>query len=157
MIYIRILFPLNILRKNAYNFAKFCNAFIIIRSRLGLLPFIFCLFVTELWPLIDVRNLFLFNIFRTWPFCSMKSAAAGLKSDSLIILVLLFLSSHFTLLFPFYHIILLYFAPTLFLFSILAFSFFFIAFSSFSLYLLCTPFFISISPFLLLSFFSNTF
>ena len=53
-------------------------AFKLTISRLGLLLVIFCLFVTELWPLIDVRILFLLNIFRTWPFCCMKSAAAGL-------------------------------------------------------------------------------
>ena len=46
-------------------------AFIYIESRLRLSPVIFCLFVTELWPLIDVRILLLLNalnVFRTWPF-----------------------------------------------------------------------------------------
>ena len=46
----------------------------------------YCLFVTELWPLIDVRILFLLNIFRfpllnifrIWPFYCMKSGTAGL-------------------------------------------------------------------------------
>ena len=40
---------------------NFVYAFI---SRLELLHIIFCLFVTELWPLIDVRILFLLNVFR---------------------------------------------------------------------------------------------
>ena len=40
-------------------------ALIVTRSRLGLLPVIFCKFVTELWPLIDVIFLFLLNILRT--------------------------------------------------------------------------------------------
>ena len=35
------------------------------RSRLGLLPVIFGLFVTELWPLTYVRISFPLNIFRT--------------------------------------------------------------------------------------------
>ena len=43
------------------------HIYILTRSRLGLLPVIFCLFVTELWPLIDMI-LFLLNIFRTWAF-----------------------------------------------------------------------------------------
>ena len=62
------------------NSPNFVNAFIFIRSRLGLLPPIFCLFVIyiELWPLSAVRNLFLFNTCRTWPFYSMKSAAVWL-------------------------------------------------------------------------------
>ena len=59
---------------------NFVNAFIFTSSRLGLLPSIFCLFITELWPLIDVRILFLLYIFRTWPFNSMKSAETGLSS-----------------------------------------------------------------------------
>ena len=49
---------------------NFVYAFILTISRLGLLPVIFCLFVIELWPLIDVRVLFLLNIFRF--FCSMS-------------------------------------------------------------------------------------
>ena len=57
---------------------NFVYAFILTRSRLGLLPVMFCLFVTEMWPLIDVRILFLLNIFRTWPFYSMKSTEVGL-------------------------------------------------------------------------------
>ena len=61
---------------------NFVYAFILIISRLGLLPVIFCSFVTELWPLIDVRIYFLLNIFRIWPFYCMKSAA-----DSVTILV----------------------------------------------------------------------
>ena len=56
----------------------FVNAFILTRYRLGLLPSIFRLFVTELWLLIDVRTRFLLHIFRTWPFYTMKNAAAGL-------------------------------------------------------------------------------
>ena len=60
------------------NSPNFIFAFILTRSRLRLLPSMFCLFVAELWPLIDVRILFLLNIFRTWPFYCMKSAAAGL-------------------------------------------------------------------------------
>ena len=49
-IYVRIIFPLNILRTNGilYNFMMTI-------SRLGLLPVIFRKFVTELWPLIYVR------------------------------------------------------------------------------------------------------
>ena len=37
---------------------NFVYAFILTISRLGLLPVIICLFVTELWPLIDVRIVF---------------------------------------------------------------------------------------------------
>ena len=55
---------------------NFVYAFILIISRLGLLPVI----VTELWPLIAVRILFLlnvfrfscFNIFRTLPFYTLQ-------------------------------------------------------------------------------------
>ena len=43
---------------------NFVYAFILTTSRLELFPVIFCLFVTELWPMIDVRILFLLNIFR---------------------------------------------------------------------------------------------
>ena len=39
---------------------------ILTRSRLGLLAVIFCLFVTELWPLIHVRILFPLNLFNKW-------------------------------------------------------------------------------------------
>ena len=53
------------------------------KSRLGLLPILCCLFVTELWPLIYVKNSFSLNILRI----SMNSAAVGLSSDSLTILV----------------------------------------------------------------------
>ena len=59
-------------------FRQILYEFILARSRLGLLPVKFCLFVTELWSLIDVRISFPLNIFRTWPFYSMKSAAVGL-------------------------------------------------------------------------------
>ena len=41
---------------------NFIYAFILTISRLGLLSVNFCLFVTELWPLIDVRILFLLNV-----------------------------------------------------------------------------------------------
>ena len=43
---------------------NFAYALLLIISRLELLPVIFCLFVTELWPLIGVRILFLLHIFR---------------------------------------------------------------------------------------------
>ena len=100
------------------------------------------LFVTRLYPLIVVRNLFLLNIFRTWHFYSIKSAAAGLKSDSLTILVLLFLSSNFTLFIPFSiisfsflsHLLLSSHFYTSFLFCFHGF-FFFLC----TLYLLFTP------------------
>ena len=36
------------------------------RVRLGLLPVFFCLFVTELWPLIYIRISFPFNILTSW-------------------------------------------------------------------------------------------
>ena len=45
---------------------------------MGLLPVIFNLFVTEFWPLVDIKIVFMLNIFRTWPIYCMKSAAAGL-------------------------------------------------------------------------------
>ena len=51
---------------------NFVDAFIFIRSRLGLLHTIFFLFVAEVYPSIYVRNLFLLNIFRTWPFYSLS-------------------------------------------------------------------------------------
>ena len=44
---------------------NFLYAFILTRSSFELPPVIFCSFVTELWPLIGVRILFLLNIFRT--------------------------------------------------------------------------------------------
>ena len=44
----------------------FVNVYIFIRYMLGLLSSIFCLFVTELQPLMDVRFCFLLNIFRTY-------------------------------------------------------------------------------------------
>ena len=62
---------------------NFVNAFIFTRYSLGLLNFIFCLFVTELWLLIDIRIWFLLNIFRIWPFYIIKVLQRG----SLIILV----------------------------------------------------------------------
>ena len=43
-----------------------------------LLLSMFCLLVTEVWPLIDDRILFLLNIFRNWPFYSMESTEEGL-------------------------------------------------------------------------------
>ena len=43
---------------------NFVNAFILTISRLVLLPVILCLFVTGLWPLFDVKILFLLNAFR---------------------------------------------------------------------------------------------
>ena len=64
---------------------NFVYAYILTISRLEWLPVIFCSFVTELWPLIDARILFLLNllifllyIIRTWPFYCMKRAAMGL-------------------------------------------------------------------------------
>ena len=42
----------------------FVYALILTRSRLRLLPVIFCKFVKELWPLIDVRISFPLNILR---------------------------------------------------------------------------------------------
>ena len=44
---------------------NFIHIFIWTKSRLGLLPVIFGLFVMELWPLNNVRISFPFNIFRT--------------------------------------------------------------------------------------------
>ena len=57
------------------------------KSRLGLLPILCCLFVTELWPLIYVKKSFSLNILRISTSYSMNSAAVGLSSDSLTILV----------------------------------------------------------------------
>ena len=71
MIGVRILFPLNIFRTNEHNLTKLCICF----DMLGLFPVIF--FFKFVWPLLDA-------------FCSMKSATAGLLSDSLTILVWLF-------------------------------------------------------------------
>ena len=45
------LFLLNILRTNGQNFTKICKCIKFIRSMLGLLSSIFCLFVTELYAL----------------------------------------------------------------------------------------------------------
>ena len=47
-------------------------------SRLALLAVIFCKFVAELWPLIDVRITFPLNILRNWAFFYMQSTAVGL-------------------------------------------------------------------------------
>ena len=44
---------------------NFVYAFILTRSRLGLLPVIFRIFVTELWSLIYIRISFLLNILWT--------------------------------------------------------------------------------------------
>ena len=49
---------------------NFVYAFILTISRLGLLYVIFCLFVSELWPLINVRILFLLNVFTCY--CSIS-------------------------------------------------------------------------------------
>ena len=49
---------------------NFVYAFILTISRLGLLYVIFCLFVSELWPLINVRILFLLNVFTFY--CSIS-------------------------------------------------------------------------------------
>ena len=59
---VRILFPLNIMRKMDRISPNLIYAFILTRSRLELLAVIFCLYVTELWSLIDVRISFLLNI-----------------------------------------------------------------------------------------------
>ena len=58
-----------------------------------MLPSIFCLFEEEFQPLSAVRILFLLNIFRTWPFYSIKSAAVRLMVDYLTILFVVFLSN----------------------------------------------------------------
>ena len=57
---------------------NFVCVFILIRSMLGLLPVLFFIFLTELWPLMNVRISFQLNVFITWPFYSMKKTAAGL-------------------------------------------------------------------------------
>ena len=54
---------------------NFVNAFIVLRSTLGLLPPIFCSFVTVIAKS-DVRNLFLLNIFSLLPFYGMKKYRA---------------------------------------------------------------------------------
>ena len=60
LIDVRILFPLNISGEQMDRIlTNFVYAFILTISKLGLLPVIFFVFVTELWPLIDVRILFL--------------------------------------------------------------------------------------------------
>ena len=58
LIYTKILFPLNILRKNGQNFSEFIYAFKLTRSTLGLLHIIFHTFVPELWPLITPKFCF---------------------------------------------------------------------------------------------------
>ena len=63
---------------------NFVYAFILTISRLGFVT-VTCIFVTELWPLIDVRiffpaqclQIFLLNIFRTWPFLLHKKRCNG--------------------------------------------------------------------------------
>ena len=63
LLYAKILYPLNVLRTNWLIVTKFCiYAFILIRSRLGLLHMIFRTFVLVLWPLIYARFLFPLNI-----------------------------------------------------------------------------------------------
>ena len=64
-IVVRMLFPLNILRMNGQNLTNVVCTLILTRSRLGLLGVIFCLFIIEIRPLIDVRITFLLNILRT--------------------------------------------------------------------------------------------
>ena len=55
----RILFLLNILRTNGWNFTKFCKCIYIYKIFVGIATFHICSFITELKPLIDVRILFL--------------------------------------------------------------------------------------------------
>ena len=50
--FVRILFPLNILRTNLWNLARFAYALILTTSRLGLLHINFHKFITELRLLI---------------------------------------------------------------------------------------------------------
>ena len=54
---------------------NFVYAFILTRSRLGLLHVIFCFFVRE--PLINVRNLFLLNIFMNLAFLQHEKRCSG--------------------------------------------------------------------------------
>ena len=79
LIYARISFPLNILRKNWQNSPNFIYALILTRSRLGLLHKIVRIFVLELWPLIYARILFPLNILRTnWHNFTKLSSSLGL-------------------------------------------------------------------------------
>ena len=57
--------PAQYLGNNEMNriLSNFVIALILTRSRLGLLPFVFHKILSEFWPLLDVRFLFLFNIF----------------------------------------------------------------------------------------------
>ena len=68
LIYAKIWYPLNILTTNWLIFTKFyIYAFILIRSRLGLLHMIFRTFVLVLWPLINARFLFpLYILWKNW-------------------------------------------------------------------------------------------
>ena len=65
LIDVRILFLLNIFRKNGQNLTNFLYTLILTRSRLGFLTVIFRKFEAELRPLIDVRMPFPHNILRT--------------------------------------------------------------------------------------------
>ena len=49
----------------AHSSANFANALILITSNLGLWRVHFCPFITELWPLNDVKNEFPLNVLRT--------------------------------------------------------------------------------------------
>ena len=57
------MFPLNILSMKKWILTNFARALILTTSSLGLLSVDFRPFITELWPLNDVRILFPLNIF----------------------------------------------------------------------------------------------
>ena len=66
LIYVKISFPFNILKRNGQNFTKFylCNH--IDKICVGIVThIIFCSFVPELWPLIYSKISLLLNILRT--------------------------------------------------------------------------------------------
>ena len=88
LIYARISFLLNILRTYEQILTKLYIAIYTDKIYVGIVS---CHFfkknVTELLPLIDVKNTFPHNILRNLAFYSMQGAAAGLLSDSLTILV----------------------------------------------------------------------
>ena len=91
LIDVRISFPLYIVRKKNDRISpNFIYAIELTIYILRLLSVIFDLFVKELWPLIDVRISFSLNVFRTWPFYSMKRAVAVIQTNSLTILAIFY-------------------------------------------------------------------
>ena len=79
---LKMCYFLNIFRTNGWILIKKNCALIYTRSILHLMHFIFGQFLTELWPLIDVRILFPFNILRTNWWILMKFCECSIVTNT---------------------------------------------------------------------------